>query len=319
MKLATLLLWTILLSTNLHAKEYLRFSGGPSGGTFQIFSNGISSLINQELKSEFKITPQGSGGSTENLRKLNSKRAHLGVVHSGDLFLGRLGTLKNDKKEYTQVLALATLYRSAAQLVAKGSSDLKSLGDLAGHRVGIGGAGSGAAASAERFFNKVGLWSKIKPQFLGYSKAAAAIKDGQLDAMWVVSGYPTRAIMELSATTKVSFISLENTAKAKNLFTEYPFYQPVSLPGKTYDGQTKPYMTFADSTLLVANAKVKDETVYKLLKTIFSDKGRKNLATVNKAAENLNAKDSLAGIKVPLHPGAKKFYKEAGLVVPENI
>ena len=79
----------------------------------------------------------------------------------------------------------------------------------------------------------MGLWDQIKPQFLGYSKAAAAVKDGHIDGMWVVSGFPTKAVIELAATKKTTLIDLSQLATKKGFYKEYPFYKSIAIQGNT--------------------------------------------------------------------------------------
>ena len=146
------------------AKEYVRFTGGPSGGTFQYFSNGISVWLSENLDG-VRVSNQGSAGSTENLRRINRGKAGFGVVHSGDLFLGRQGKLTGDKKRYDKVFALGVLYRSAAQLVARADGPLRDPGSPPGSRNGPsaripGGwsvAGSGRADRTQGGYRRAGI------------------------------------------------------------------------------------------------------------------------------------------------------------------
>lgn len=303
---------SLVCSLELAAKtKFLKFTGGPTGGTFQLFSNSLSVRLSEKLPG-VRVSNQASAGSTENLRKINRGRVDFGVVHSGDLFLGRQGKLSGDNKSYQDVLAMAVLYRSAAQLVVLKKSDIRSLADLKGKRIGIGGPGSGAAATAERFFRSVGLWDSIDRQFLGYSKAASAMKDGHLDAMWVVSGFPTRAIIELAATKSVRLLDLQAEADKKGFLAAYPFYQAITIKAKTYEGVDHDVRVFADSTVWVAGRKTDDSYVYKTLKEVYSKDGLAYLQSVIPSSRYMSPSTGIQGLKVPLHPGAKKFWQEMG-------
>ncbi len=171
------------------AMTRLAFSGGPEGGTFQYFSNGIASRLSKTVPG-LEVSNTASAGSLENLRRLNSGEADFGIVYSGDTYLGRNGRLTQDDRRYESVHAVAFLYGAPAHLVVMAGGDISSVADLAGKRVAVGGAGSGAAASAQRYFTSIGLWDEMKPEFLGYSKAASALGDKLIDAFWVISGYP---------------------------------------------------------------------------------------------------------------------------------
>ncbi|PLX79594.1 MAG: C4-dicarboxylate ABC transporter substrate-binding protein, partial [Desulfuromonas sp.] len=171
----------------LAAKTRLGFSGGPEGGTFQYFSNGISSRLSKMIPN-VEVSNMASAGSVENVRRINSGEADFGIAYSGDTYLARNGRLTNDTNTYPNVHAMAYLYGAPAHLIVLENSGIKTVSELAGKRVAVGSPGSGAAASAQRYFSALGLWDKMEVEFIGYSKAAAAIGDGLIDAMWVFAG-----------------------------------------------------------------------------------------------------------------------------------
>jgi len=146
------------LPATAFAAKRLVFSGGPAGGTFQVVANAVQVYGPVKASKEFRLKAQSSAGSLENLRKVNKGRAHFGVVYSGHVYLGQNGRLKNDAKKYTDVLAVSFLYGAPAQLVVRKGSGIKTAKDLAGKRVGVGNAGSGAFANCELFFSHLGIW-----------------------------------------------------------------------------------------------------------------------------------------------------------------
>ncbi len=311
-------LGVMALTPVTNAKTFLKFTGGPSGGTFQYFSNGMAIRLSKKLDNT-KISNQSSRGSVENIRKVNSKRADMGIAYSGDLFLAQEGRLSGDKKQYKNVRAVAFLYKAPGQLAVLKDSGIMNVMDLAGKKVALGGAGSGAAASAERFFKLVGLWGKMDRQFLGYSKAAAAMKDGHVDAMWILSGFPTRALIELAATKDIRLLHLYETASAAGLEKSLPFYQPLYVPSNTYEGVGQATTSFFDSALWVVNHKVSADVVYNSLKDIFSDDGLKYLINVKSTAKQMSVKGGVTGIVTKLHPGAERFWKEKGLEISDAM
>lgn len=296
------------------AKDFLKFSGGPSGGTYQYFSNGMAIYLSKHIPN-LKVSNQASRGSVENIRKVNTKRADFGIAYSGDLYLARNARLAGDKNKYMNVRAVAFLYKAPAQLAVLQKSGIKSVMQLKGKRVALGGPGSGAAASAERFMRLVGLWDNIDRQFLGYSKAAAAMKDGHLDAMWILAGYPTRALIELSATQDIELLHVYPVAADHGLAEELPFYQPLFIPANTYEGVTHATASFFDSALWIANKNVSADLVYQSLKTMYTDAGLKYLINVKSTAKQMSIAGGVTGIVTPLHKGAERFWKENGLSI----
>lgn len=120
----------------------LSFSGGPDGGTFQYFSNGIATRLTREVEN-LEVSNLTSAGSVENIRRINAGEADFGIAYSGDTFLARKGRLGKDPKEYRNVLAMAYLYGAPAHLVTLADSNILKVSDLEGRRVAVGGAGSG--------------------------------------------------------------------------------------------------------------------------------------------------------------------------------
>ena len=299
------------------AKDFIKFSGGPSGGTFQYFSNGMAIRLSKQIPS-LKVSNQASRGSVENIRKVNSNRADFGIAYSGDLYLARNGRLAGDKNKYGKVRAVSFLYKAPAQLAVLKGTGISQVMDLTGKKVALGGPGSGAAASAQRFFQLVGLWDKMDKQFLGYTKAASAMKDGHIDAMWILAGYPTRALIELAATKDIELLNVFETASINGLAEKLPFYQPLFIPANTYEGVNHATSSFFDSALWVATDKVKADIVYNALKEMYSKEGLAYMVKVKSTAKQMSVAGGVTGIVTPLHKGAEKFWKEKGLTISSD-
>lgn len=300
------------------SKRFLKFSGGPSGGTFQFFSNGMAVYLSKKIPA-LKVSNQASQGSTENLRKVDNGRVDFAIVYSGDVFLARNGKLAGDTKKYRNIRTLAFLYRAPAQLAVLKKSRLQNVNELQGKRVDIGGPGSGAAASAERYFKTIGLWDKINRSTLGYNKAAQAMKDGHIDAMWILAGYPTSALINLSSSRDILLLDLYKLGVKSGLQKKHPYYKQLSIPSGIYKNVNRATDSFFDSALWVAGAKVSEEIVYTALKEIFSAAGLKYMVSVKKTARQMSIRAGITGIVTPLHKGAQKFWGEKGLKINEKL
>jgi TRAP transporter TAXI family solute receptor len=158
------------------AKKRVIFGGGPAGGTFQVVANGIQTYKPVKAVEEFTVKAQTSAGSTENLRKTETGKQQFSTVYSGQVWQGRNGLLPKDSKKYTNVLAVAWLYGAPAQLIVRAGSGISSVSDLAGKKVGVGNAGSGAFANCEQFFKHMGVWDNIERNAMGYNDAAAGLR-----------------------------------------------------------------------------------------------------------------------------------------------
>jgi len=300
----------------LAEKTRLGFGGGPEGGTFQYFSNGIASRLSKMIP-DVEISNMASAGSVENVRRCNSGEIDFGIAYSGDTYLARNGRLTNDTNQYPNVYAMAFLYGAPAHLIVLDGSGIDKVADLEGKRIAVGGAGSGAAAAAQRYFGALGLWDKMNVEFIGYSKAAAAIGDGLIDAMWVFAGFPNSSVIQAAASNKIKILSTWEAGESGGAFEQYPFYAPITIPAGTYSGVDYDVKSFQDSALCVANKDVAPEHVYNALANIYTKEGLSYMVKVKSTAKSMSVEGALTGIVTPVHAGAQKFWKEQGLTLTE--
>jgi len=301
-------------SIGLAGKQRMVFGGGPAGGTFQIVANAIQTYGPVKKSQDYKIKAQSSAGSVENLRKVDSGRMQFGVVFSGHLHLGRQGKLKHDEKKYDNVLAVAHLYGSLAQLVVHKGSGITSVKDLVNKKVGVGNAGSGAFANCEFFFTHLGIWDKIKRNAIGYNEAANAFGNNQLDAFWLFTGFPSGAVTMAARTKDIELVDLDRDATESGFYERYPYFGRIDIPAGTYKGVDKAMPSFQDFSLWVAHAEVPDEIVYDLLSKLYTREGLEYMVGQKKTFEEMSVETGIKGIVTPLHPGAEKFWREQGLL-----
>ena len=217
---------TFATAADSHAKKRIVFGGGPAGGTFQVVANAIQVYKPVKEMADFTVKAQSSAGSVENLRKVNSGKSDFATVYSGHVYLGANGMMKNDTKKYENVLAVAYLYGAPAQLVVRADSGIKSVKDLAGKKVGVGNAGSGAFANCELFFTHMGVWDTIERNAMGYNDAATAFGNKQLDAFfWLFTAFPSGAVIMAAQTNDIAMIDLEADAVASGFYENIPTTQ----------------------------------------------------------------------------------------------
>lgn len=296
------------------AKERVVFSGGPAGGTFQVVANAMQVFKPMKASADFKVRAQSSAGSVENLRKVNSGKAQMGVVYSGHVFLGRNGQMKNDPNKYEDVMAVAWLYGAPGQLVVRKDSGIKSVKDLVDKKVGVGNAGSGAFANAELFFTHMDVWDKIERNAMGYNDAAQAFGNKQLDAFWLFTAFPSGAVIMAAQTNDIELIDLGKDAESSGFFDQYPYFSKITVPADTYRGVGYESNSFQDSALWVSNSKVTDDTVYKMLSMIYTDEGLAHMKEQKKTFKLMSLDTGAQGVVTPWHPGAVKFWKEKGMM-----
>lgn len=300
------------------AADYsIKIGGGPTGGTFNTFSNAMAVYV-PKANTNIQASAVGSGGSVENVKRVHKGESEFGLCYAVDLDLAFKGKLPQDSQTYQNVRSLGYLYGAPAQLVVRANANIKSAKDLTGKRVALGNAGSGAAASAERFFRHMGLWDKFKPEFLGYSQAASAFQDGKLDAFWVLVGYPNRSIIEAAVQVKISLVDVGLEAEKSGFYDAFA-YGPKVIPAGVYGKDIPACQTFQDATILCANKDLPDELVYAIMKSLWSKGGMAAVTTASKSFAEMNLENGFEGASVPLHTAAAKFWKEQGKTIPEKL
>jgi TRAP transporter TAXI family solute receptor len=315
---AALVLGLGMLPAPAAAKEYkVKIGGGPTGGTFNTFANGMAVYV-PKVYPEITASAVGSGGSVENVKRVATGQSTFGMCYAVDSDLGFKGKLPKDDTKYDKLRSMGYLYGAPAQLVVRKDSGYDSAYDLEGKRVAVGNAGSGAAASAERFFRHIGVWDKFEPQFLGYSAAASAFKDGKIDAFWVLVGYPNRSIIEASVQVDIALIDVGADAEKSGFYDAYA-YSPTTIPAGTYGKGMPECKTFQDSTILSTNSEQPEDLVYKVMKALWSPEGMKAMVAAKKTFKAMTLENGFRGASVPLHKGAAKFWKEQGKTIPDPL
>ena len=152
----------------------------------------------------------------------------------------------------------------------------------------------------------------IKYVNASFGDSADSLKDGKIDAAFVVAGAPTTAVVDLATVKDVSLVQLDAEHIAK-LQEEYDFYTETTIPADTYKGVSEDATTVSVRATLIASTEASEDAVYELLKAMFDN--QEDLIAGHAKFEYLNVEDAVKGISVPFHAGAKKYYEEQGITV----
>ena len=211
----------------------------------------------------------------------------------------------------TDALWVAGLYNETVQITARGG--ITDVSELAGKTVCVGDRGSGTEFNARQVLEAYGMdYDDINVTYGSFGDASEQLKNGQIDAAFTVAGAPTVAITEL-ATSGMDFSMVSLTQEAVDYLTEnYPFLVQENLPAGTYDGVDYEVTCVAVQAVLVASKNLSEEAIYELTKAMFENK--EDLIVGHPKFELLTEYDATKGISVPVHPGALKYYVEAGVL-----
>ena len=293
------------------AATYMSVATGGTSGTYYAVGGALAAAVTKDGK--IQCTAETGNASVANANLIATKGIEIAFVQNDITYWAVNGQLMFQGKPLKNIRAVASLYPEHVQVVISKESGIKSINDLKGKRVGVGAPGSGVEGDVQAIFGVAGLTYKDLKQanFLDFAATASRFKDNQIDAGFVVAGYPTAAIMDLTTTKDVDLLNFDKAFLDK-LHKQYPFFVASKIPGKTDKGIDKDVMTPAVMAILITHEDVPEQQIYDFVSAMF--KNLDDIAAVHAKGKEITLKGALDGLTAPLHPGAAKFYKEKGLI-----
>lgn len=295
------------------SKEFITVATGPTSGIY--FP--IGGAFAEALKSAgYNTSSQATGASAENISMISKGEAEIAIAMQDSVMQAYQGFGAYEGKANPELTALMRLWPNYVQLVTLKKSGIKSVEDLKGKRVGVGAANSGVELNARMIYEAYGMtYADSKVDYLSYGEAIDQMKNGQCDAAFVTSGLPNGTIMELATSYDMQIVPIDGAGR-DNLIEKYPFFSKTIVPANTYNNTEDIESVFVYNIMLVNN-KLSEELVYDMISVIF-DKISTIKASHNAANKNIDLSYGVEDIKIPLHPGAAKFWKENGFTTPNN-
>ena len=284
----------------------LNFSTGGDQGTYFGFGGVMAQKVGEVT--DTTVTAITSGGSQANIYALQDNDAQLAFVQSDVMAYAYKGSrLFEADGAITDFSTVAAMYMEQVQIVTL-DPEIKTVSDLKGKRVSIGAAGSGVYFNAIDILGVYGLSeADIQPSYQAFGDSTEALKDGQIDAAFVVAGAPTTAVTTLAAGNKVYLVSLDDEHIEK-LRALSPYYSKNIIAAEVY-GTEEAVTTVAIGAVVVARNDVADSDIINFLTAVFEHE-----LAHNKAAE-LDLEFAASVTDVPYHPGAAEYFRNAGLEV----
>jgi len=257
---------------------------------------------------------QSSRGSVNNVNGINSGLFGSGFSQSDVAYWAYTGTgVFEGQDAMTGLRAIAALYPEHIHLVASADSGIESVADLRGKRVSLDEPGSGTFVDSLIILTAYGLTTDdVEVDYLKPGPASDAIRNGQLDAFFIVAGYPTGAVVELASSADVTLVPIAGD-EASEIVEDYGFFSVDAIPAGTYEdiGETS---TLAVGAQWITSIDQDEELIYQITQALWNDKTRRLLDVGHAKGASVTPDTALDGIGIPLHPGAERFYREAGLL-----
>ena len=290
-------------------KMFLTMGTGSPGGVYYPLGGGMAVLIEKTVEG-VRCAAESTGASVENSRLVGLRETDMGMVMGSVAYKATKG-LDPFKKKY-DLVALFQMYPAPEHIVTTKQSGIKSIADLKGKKVSIDVPGSGCSTQAKAILEEYGydLEKDLKIANLSQTESVQALKDGIVDAVFFNFAYPASAVMDLAATRDIVLIPLEESL-VDMLIKKYPYYLKLTIPGGTYSDVDEDVLCLGDSNVMIANKKMKKAVAYKVTRAIFENAstGKYALTNIHPIAAQLTPANALNS-PIPLHPGAKKYFKE---------
>jgi uncharacterized protein len=325
---SALLLFVASLSFTGVAKSAEFFTigtGGPTGVYFQT-GNAICKMLHKSaiakehgrkkgIDKAYRCTAPSTGGSNYNIGQIAAGEFQFGVAQSDWQYHAVNGSSKWEGKQYKGLRAVFSVHNEPFQIWARKKAKIKDFAGLKGKVVNIGNPGSGQRGTMEELMKAKGVDNSFFKSIteLTSSEQVKALCDGKIDAFGYSVGFPNGA-MEQAATcaAKASPINLTGP-EVKALISGADYYAQAVIPKGTYTGQKKDATTFGVKATVVTSNMVEADLVYLVVKAVFENFD--DFKKQHPAFSSLKKEDMIAdGLSAPLHEGAKRYYKEAGLM-----
>jgi TRAP transporter TAXI family solute receptor len=293
------------------AAEFINILTGGTSGIYYPLGIGLSNIYSKALP-DVKVSVQSTKASVENLNLLEAGRGEVALTLGDALSQAWAG---NKDAGYSKPLrdlrGISAMHANYVQIVAHRDSGIHTLADLKGKRVSVGAAKSGTELNARAVFAAAGLkYSDFaKVEYLPYKQSAELLQNRQIDATLQSAGLGNPALRDLANSVDVEFIPIPPDVIAK---IGDKAYANGEIPANTYKGQTKAVPVAKIENYLVTRKGVSTETVYKMTKAMYEHLDQ--LVAAHAAAKSIKLENAIAGMPIPLHPGAEKYYREVGLI-----
>ncbi|HWK13037.1 MAG TPA: TAXI family TRAP transporter solute-binding subunit [Rhizobiaceae bacterium] len=293
-----------------HAQQFINVLTGGTSGVYYPLGVALSEIYGKGIEGS-RAQVQATKASVENLNLLQQGRGEIGfslgdsvkLAWEGDTEAGFPGKL--DK-----LRGIAAIYPNYIQIVAAQASGIKTLADLKGKSLSVGAPASGTELNARAIFEAAGLSYKDlgRVEYLPFAESVELIKNRQLDATLQSAGLGVASIRDLATTQPINVVAVPPADVEK---IGAPYISAI-IPAGTYDGQAEDVPTAAVGNFLITHEGVSEETAYQMTKLLFESLPQ--LVAAHAAAKAIDPQKALEGMPVPLHPGAERYYKEAGIL-----
>lgn len=307
----------IMLTGVAEARKFVTIGTGGVTGVYYPTGGAISRMVNAKARTYgIKVTVESTAGSVYNINAVLSGDLEFGVVQSDRQYQAYNGLAEWAKRgRQKELRSVFSIHPESITLVATVASKIASVEDLKGKRVNIGNPGSGQLQNSKDVIEAAGLGMKdIHAEQVKAVEAPGLLQDGKIDAFFYTVGHPNGNIKEgTSGRVKVSIVPITGPGVEK-LLKKYSYYARSVIPGRFYPGaaNTGNIESVGVKATLVTSSSLDEKIVYAVTKEVFDN--FQEFKKLHPAYSELTPESMLKGLSAPVHKGALRYYREAGLI-----
>jgi uncharacterized protein len=319
------------LSGSAQEARFFRIGAAATAGSFFEIGGVLASAISKPADSPpceqggscgvpgLVAVAQATRGSLENLEMIASDQIESGIAQSDVASWAYRGTgIFAGEAPLRNLRAIASLFPERLHLVVRADSPIQKLDDLRGRRISLGQEGSGTLVDARVVLAASGLAeSDLSPEYLRSGTAAANLAEGTLDGFFLIGGVPIPAIRSLASTTPIRLIPITADVLSK-MQEKFGRYDRAEIPADTYPGVGVATSTVGFHALWAVSAGASEDLIYAITRALWNEATQRLLDAHDPLGKQIRLANALDGLSIPLHPGAKRFYREVGLPLEDD-
>jgi len=296
-------------------RPFVRLVSGPAGGTW--YPLGAAITQNFSERDPEILASNEPGGGIENVRDVNQRNAELGFSMSDIVSMGFQGAGKF-KHPQSHIRHLATLYTNIFQVAVPRKSSVKSFADLHNRNISPGKAGWGGTEMSRAVLKAYGIsFESVKAKggtvhHVDFTDSVAMMKDGHIDAFFALSSVPQSSLMELDFDPGIRLLSIDDE-QLEDILKANPGYVRVTISKSAYGNLERDVQTVGVPCVMIVHEDVPEDLVYSLTKAFWE--GHSRILEVSPVWKTVTLENGLLAPAAPVHPGAKRFYDEAGVAI----
>lgn len=303
------------LTMPLMAAEFVTIGTGAVTGTYYPTGGAICQMVNKNKKeTNIRCSVESTGGSVYNVNTIKAGELDFGIAQSDTVYQAFKGEGKFEgAAAVPELRSVMAIYPELLALVVSQKSGIKTVTDLKGKKINLDSPGSGTRMTADLVFEAFGMKASdlALANELKVSEGPTLLQDNHIDGYFFVAGHPTANIKDAANSLDISIVPIDG-AGIDALLKKYPYYAKGIISGSFYKGVPNDVPSIGVKAVLVSSAKVKDETVYQITKTILDNFDK--FKELHPAYKTITKQSLLEGLSAPQHPGAIRAFKEAGLL-----